>query len=214
MYNFVNIYKDSDIFNNFWTLNPQIKLIEPFNKVFNLDNGDDASSKLMWAIWLFSDPNYINKLGKQPYELKLKAVKIFCEDFDQNDPLISECLKVYPDRCLSPAARAFKMEEESLQNRNEIFKQNYTFDEVITDMNGNPVISKTGIVQIIPGNSSKLDTMRKNSKSIYDQYSQIRQLFEEEAREAKVFGGGETSIIESGELLTLDEGETDIEIIE
>jgi len=204
MYKFIN-GSNGDYSLNFWTLNPQITLINPFRKLYERDTTKDksVSSLEMWCVYMYCDPSYDNKIYRLPPDKKLEAINYLAPNFDKdNDEVIQECIEQYDIHCLTSAARAFKEEEISLLKRAEFIKDApYTFDEIATSRNGDYLYTKQGTPIMIKGTAKDLDAMRKNTLTIYKQYEEVKKMFEEEQGELRVHGGRKESIFEKGELL-------------
>lgn len=194
-----------NIDDDFWAMNPQLALINPFRKLYQRDK--KRSSKEMFSIWMWADPSYENKVYRMPEKEKLSAIRFFYPAFDPDEPLVAECLEQYDTYCLTPAARAFKEEEASLVKRAEFIKTSpYTFDDIAKDAKG-AIIYVAGKPLTTKGTAKDLDAMRANTLKIYTQYAQVRKLFEEEQGEVRIRGGRKESLRERGGLLlsTMDE---------
>lgn len=194
----VNIEED------FWKLNPQLTLLQPFRKLWLRDKV--KSSKEMWCIWMWADPSYENKIYRIPEENRAESIRFYYPEFDPDEPLVRECIEQYDTHCLTPAARAFKEEEASLVKRAEFIKTSpYTFDDVERDSKGG-VIFVSGKPMARKGTAKDLDSMRANTLKIYEQYARVRKIFEEEQGEVRIRGGRKESLRERGGLLedTLD----------
>lgn len=203
MYKFVNS-SNGDYSINFWTLNPQLTLINPFRKLYERDKTKDksVSSLEMWCVYMYCDPSYDNKIFRLPPDKKLEAITYLYNDFNKEEDDIAECIAQYDIYCLTSAAKAFKEEEISLLKRAEFIKAApYTFDEIATSRNGEYMYTKQGSPIVIKGTAKDLDAMRKNTLTIYKQYEEVKKMFEEEQGELRVHGGRKESIFEKGELL-------------
>jgi len=190
---------------DFWKLNPQLMLINPFRKLYLRDK--ELSAKQMWAIWLYADPSYENKVYRMAEADKLDAIRHYWPDFDPDDGLVKECIEQYDTHCLTPAARAFKEEEASLVKRAEFIKSSpYTFDDIAKDSKG-AIVYVAGKPLTLKGTAKDLDAMRANTLKIYEQYAKVRKLFEEEQGEVRIRGGRKESLRERGGLLELNDTE-------
>lgn len=203
MYKLVKI--NTGLFNieeNFWKLNPQLKYMPPFRSLYQLDNGEEHSSKTAWCIWLLQDPSYENKVYRQPPETQNETLHYYYPKFDIDSEIVQEIMAHYDELALSSIARSFKKEDLSMAQRSEFLGTTaYTLDypmtdeetgAVVTDAKGNPIIVK--------GTAVQLDTIRKNSTIIYKQYKEIANMFEEEQTGARVHGGRQLSPRERGGL--------------
>ncbi|RMG73523.1 MAG: hypothetical protein D6711_10685 [Chloroflexi bacterium] len=199
MYLFVNSTEKFNIENNFWELNPQIKYIEPYKKLYDRDTTPDKSksSKEMWCIWLYKDPSYNNKIGKLPDKDKKEAIRSYYPEFNEDDPVIAECMLKYVDHCLTPAARAYMSMETAINNTalkiNELSQNTdeLTLDEYIP-MGGNRF-------QLIKGKLPQLMKLFEQKNKLIEQYFAIKERFEEEQAEERIYGGGKLSLADKGD---------------
>lgn len=173
---------------DFFELNPQHKFISPFNKV--------KDSKLMWAIWLWSDPDPDNKVYRLSHDIKLDTVRRYYKDFDLDDLFVQELIESYSTYYLSPAARAFKEEEESLIHRANMIRR--VQDELSRISQNNPMILAEKETQAL---LSRIDKMRADTLKVYKQYEEVRKIFEIEVKNPKVYGGRKETIREKGDLI-------------
>lgn len=206
-YKFVRIVPPFDIRKNFWENNFQISLIEPFKKAYDSDKSKDKweSSTFMWCLWLSEDPNYDNRIRRMAADQKRSAILTYNPKFDFNDAFTAECLLAYPEHCLTPAAKAFRVEENSLIRRAEfIDNAEYTFPEILKDPKGN-ILYAAGRPLQTPGTAKDIDSMRKLTLDIYKKYDQVRKMFEEEQNELKLFGGGKETPLEKGVLMVIND---------
>lgn len=206
-YRFVKIQFPLDIRKDFWENNFQVSLIEPFKGLYDRDKSKDKSksSKEMYCIFLFCDPSYENKIYRLQIDQKKSAILAYYPDFNFNDPLIAECLLAYPEHCLTPAAKAFRIEEESLVKRTKFIDEaEYTFPEVVKDKNG-AIVYVAGRPMQTPGTAKDIDAMRKLTLDIYKKYDQVRKMFEEEQNELRLFGGGRETALEKNQLVIIED---------
>jgi len=173
---------------DFFELNPQHKFISPFNKV--------KDSKLMWAIWLWSDPDPDNKVYRLSHDIKLDTVRRYYKDFDLDNLFIQELIESYSTYYLSPAARAFKEEEESLIHRANMVRR--VQDELSRISQDNPMVLADKEIQAL---LSRIDKMRADTLKVYKQYEEVRKIFEIEVKNPKVYGGRKETIREKGDLI-------------
>lgn len=177
---------------DFFEINPQHKFISPFNKV--------KDSKLMWAIWLWCDPDPDNKVYRLSRDIKLDTVRRYYSDFDLDDVLTQELIEAYSIYYLSPAARAFKEEEESLIHRANMIRR--VQDELSRISKDNPMVLADKETQAL---LSRIDKMRADTLKVYKQYEEVRKLFEIEVKNPKVYGGRKETIREKGDLVITKE---------
>ncbi|GIV86019.1 MAG: hypothetical protein KatS3mg054_0048 [Chloroflexus sp.] len=193
---------------NFWELNPQIKYISPFAEVYASDTSQDKqkSSRLMWSIWLWTDPDVRNKVWRQAEEVKYQSIKRFNPEFDIYDPEVKKLVEAYEDRMLTPAAREFLREHNTFVQRcRKLASEEYRLDEIMRDAKGQIVTDKTGKPIVIPGNAKQLDEMRKMTPQIASGYLEIYNRFlHEQGAQRKVRGGGVETYFEEEGLMPLD----------
>lgn len=202
-YKFVKINYPISFKDNFDDLNPLIKYIEPFKTLYEADKTKYSDS--MISVYLFCDPSYENKIYRLQIDQKKSAILAYNPDFNFNDPLIAECLLAYPEHCLTPAAKAFRIEEESLVKRTKFIDEaEYTFPEVVKDKNG-AIVYVAGRPMQTPGTAKDIDAMRKLTLDIYKKYDQVRKMFEEEQNELRLFGGGRETALEKNQLVIIED---------
>lgn len=206
MYRFIKINFPVTLKENIWVLNPQLKYIQPYKTLHDTDDGGDKSSAIMTCIILYSDPRYENKIYRLEEKSKMDAITAYCEDFKLDDPLVSEIISSYPNDCLTAAARAFKIEEESLTKRTKFIDEaEYTFPEVVKNKDG-AIVYVGGRPAMTPGTAKDIDAMRKTTLDIYKKYEMVRKMFEEEMRgEIRIYGGGEETLIDEGGLQLIED---------
>jgi hypothetical protein len=204
MYRFVQTPERFDIESNFWNYNYWLKFIKPFDDVFNMDDGKIMSSKFMWAVWLYADPSYQNKIGKLQEDEKKSAISTYNPDFDFKDDLVNKCIVAYDEHCLSDAARILKRTLNNLSRYQEAFEKQMdgtelTFDELV-EVGKNKWINKKGTA------SQLLDVSAKLTKTWKD-YEPIKRVFEEEQHSMQLYGGNKPTIVEEGGLIMLPDEE-------
>lgn len=209
-YKFVNINPPFNIEVNFWKNNPQLKHIQPYKELYDSDTSKDKeeSSKQMWAVWLFIDVNYENKVGKiKDVEARKDAIRSYYPRVDFEDELFNKILTAYPQDCLSPAAKAFQKEQETLVkladeiqeylNNNEL-----TFDREVDTGKG---------LRVLKGTATQAVDMKTKVAKLYPIFDNIRKQFEEEQAQIRIYGGGKETIMESNGLINLNE---EIDVVE
>ena len=181
--------QDSD----FWELNPQLLLHPDFKKLHQQDKskGKTTSSSTMWWVALCYDMDPDNKWRGQLLAEKhalLGAELLGNADFYQRngkllDPLISSYIKLAD----STAKRAFREWEEKMDERRAFIRDTkYTLGE----------INEKGA--FVGGTATILDTMMKNTKSLYDQLGEVLKQLNEESGEGTGKGGAAPSGSDEG----------------
>ena len=160
----INVSKIFDIDNNFWELNPHMKVLSPFCDLFKKDKSKGAvnSSKEMWCIFLCQDPHP----SKNPlYNLSLEDRKEQIKDnfyaIDWDSKLVLECIKAWEEKCLTDTERNFKGWRDKLVERDKFLaSQPYDLE-----------------------NGDALDKMLSNTKKLWDAYKSARdEMLQEENR--------------------------------
>lgn len=198
-----------DINVDFWKNNFLISLIEPFDKIKKKKD----SSKIMWCIWMMKDPNPINPVVKIPEKDRVSAIKRYYPKYKENDKDIIAGLKAYPKTLLSNAAKAFVEEEDLMSDRAEMMKSMSDHCKAQIKKNTENLMNlEEGqeYVSIIETKGFQdtlkvLDTMRKNTKSIYDSYTKISKDFQLEVSKVQIEGGGSEGLLEKGGLPELND---------
>ena len=188
-----------DIRVDFWKSNFELSLVGSFKTAYE-KLGKSKSSKLMWSVYMFTDPSPENKIFKMGYEMKISAIHSYNKNFDPTDELTAKCIEDYNYVLLSPAARTFKQELESLKDREFILNK---ITESLKNLAAeNPLSLADKEIQSL---MDKTDKMRGNSMKIYDNYEKIKKIFDEESGVARLHGGGSENIFEKGGLLELND---------
>lgn len=207
-YQFIKVNPPFDINVNFWSNNPQVALIEPFRELYENDNNPnkETSSKVAWCCWLYSDPNYENKVYRLPIDQKKSTILYYYPEFDFDDEIIKKCLSSYDELLLTPAAKAFKIEEMSLIKRAKFLEESeYSFPTPVLDANGKQVFI-AGKPVFNPGTAKDLDMMRKSTAVIVKEYEKAKKVFEEEQKaDLRVYGGGTETALDKGYLMLIED---------
>ena len=183
---------------NYWQINPIMKTISQFNKLYTSDKSKNKqkSSKIMWAIALFLDPNDSNVWRNVLKEDKIKLIEseyMKGEDFKFSDKQIVELCEVYLDRCITIAEKELVNLEEKLQERGRFIKETpYSLDSYEETEDGKFKRSK--------GTAEQLDKMVVGTYNIHKQYNQIKKDIQEESNSGRTKGGQNESASEKGVL--------------
>lgn len=199
-YKFVNINPPFDIEINFWENNKQLKHIFPYKELHDLDNGGEMSSKTMWCVWLYLDPNYDNKIGKiSDLNEKKSAILSYYPEFNFDDELVNKILTSYPNDCLSKAAKSFRKKQDSLETYAVLLDKYIENNELTFDT------QLPGRSTIVKGTASQYADLTLKLAKIYPLYDKIKKIFEEEQAQIRIFGGGKETLMESNGLTNLSE---------
>lgn len=161
---------------NFWNLNQEIKYMSPFKKLFDSDLSKDKqySSKIMWAIYLYTDPD--SRFARMAEDEKREEIKFnyLNEDFNWEEESIKELIQGYQDKLLTKLQRSYLRLLKKLDDRDSF-------------------ISKTPYNE---KNAKTLDTMFANSSDIYKQLTEIESQLSEERKSGQIKGGRKESLSE------------------
>lgn len=181
---------------NYWTLHPQIRTIKLFGNLFDNDKskGKTESSKLMWAVALYSDPHEQNAWKNINY---IDRQTLIATDFLKNskfnweDENIKALLTCYEEHCLTIGEKELMRLEEKLTQRGDFLKETkYTLDEYE---------EKDGKIKLKKGTAEQLDKMMVNTTKIYEQLDIIKTMMSKEASGANK-GGSKQSASEKKQL--------------
>jgi len=167
-----------------WKANPQLKYFSPYGDLYDADSskGKMVSSRQMWCIVFFSDPDEERNIffRNSPGERKKKILERYGKDIDWDDPLFDRCLKAYPEDCMTIVERALAMEKDQLMQRAELIRSTeLTLDE--TD----PITGKT-----IKGTALQIAALQSSAGKAYESYKQVEELFRDEREATRAYGGG------------------------
>lgn len=167
----INIEED------FWQLNPEICFLQPFKDYYNSTANRVYSSKVMWAIYLFCDPD--SRFARMNEDEKIKEI---CDNYLEQehniftDEVIIKLVEAYEDKILSKLQRSFGRLLKKLEERDNF-------------------ISKTPYNE---KNAATLDKMFANSSAIYEQLKAIEDELETEKKSGNIKGGRKESLSERG----------------
>lgn len=184
---------------NFWIANPQVEYIEPFNEVHAMDNGGEQSSKYMYCVVFFCDPDEEeNKYFRMSEAVRKKNLKNYFPEVDWDNELFKKAVKAYPFECMDSIKRALKEELESAIERAKVISETpYTLDDYMRDNLGNYIYDKGGKPIPIKGTAKQLDDLRKNTAKIYDDIDRtIEKYMSKKADEVRVRGGRKQTLSE------------------
>ena len=166
-----------DIDANYWDVDPQLKVIEPFASLYNEDKTKKkgTSSLYMWAVALHADPeSRLFKIGKESKEniIYNDYIKSKKEDFSWD--VVKEHIEAYKKLYLTQAQRSLVDWEEKLEERGKFLK-------------GVPYTLEDG---------DTLDKMLAATSKLYDHYEKILERLADEEAEGQTKGGRIESISE------------------
>lgn len=191
-----SITKNWNVDLNYWELHPVMKTIPEFRNLFKEDKskGKNSSSKLLWAIAMLIDPNEENPWRNVSLEdKKVLIAEDYLGDkkFKWDDEDIQELINVYISKCLTLMEKELIRYEEKLQQRGDfIAKTDYSLDYYEENDKGKFVMKK--------GTADQLDRMVLNSKKLFEQILEIKDLISQQNAEGKIKGGASESASEKG----------------
>ncbi len=169
-----------DINSNFWSSNPLLKIPEVFAKLYEGDKSPQhsASSKLMWAVALFTDNNPDNKFKDlSETERKDLIIKDFLKEPKFKWGTIEHLIKEYDRLCMTPPKRQLRIFEIKLEDMNEYLKTlNYA------------------------ENSEELVELMLKIPKLHEGLEKIREMINKEGDSGAVRGGAVESASEKGEI--------------
>ena len=183
---------------NYWEANPQVKYIEPFNLLYEMDDGGENSSKYMYCITFFCDPDeQENKYFRMSEEVRKKNLQNYFKEVDWDHPLFIKGLEAYPFECMDSIKRALKQELESAKKRAKLISAEPTLDGYMLDEDGDYIYDKSGKPIWIKGTAKQLDDMRKSTAKIYEDIDRtIERYMSKKADEIRIRGGRKQTLSE------------------
>lgn len=170
---------------NFWELNPWLKIYPPYSKLYKV-YGDELSSKYMIAIFLMCDPDEeANPFFRMEEEYRKKIIKESYVDIPWDDDIVEECLDSYPFDCMDSLERSFKEEKEKLKERAKFIKSmSYTLDipDNPEELDKDMIATQIKVIDM-------MEKMSKNTDAIYKQYERVEEKFIQGKTSAVVRGG-------------------------
>ena len=126
MNTFINVKKEFKPNLNFWELNPHLRYVRPFSELYAEDTSKDkdTSSKHMWCVFYLSEPDEnINLYYRLPLDQLIDTCKNFNPNFDYDNELIQNCIKEYPETCLTVMERMLKITKDLFKKRTLFLKE-------------------------------------------------------------------------------------------
>lgn len=183
---FSKVSKPINADENFWELNPWLKIHPPYSRLLK-KHGEELSSRYMIAIFLMCDPDEeANPFFRMDEEYRKKTIAANYIKIDWEDKLIAECLESYPFDCMDSVERSFKEEKEKLKERAKFMKSmSYKLDlpESTDDEFDKEVFAAQ--LKVI----DLMEKMAKNTDAIYKQYEKVEDKFIKGKTSAVVRGG-------------------------
>lgn len=181
---------------DFWELNPWLKIHPPYSKLFK-KLGAKESSKVMIAVFLMCDPDEeMNPFFRMDEMTKRQVIEEEYVKVDWDDSIVTECLDSYPFDCLTSVERIFREEKEKLKERAKFIKATqYKLDlpDTPEELDKDLVTTQIRIIDL-------LEKMAKNTESIYAQYEKVEEKFIQGKSSAIAKGGRRLSRAEKREV--------------
>ena len=193
---FAKVNKPVNPDDDFWELNPWLKIHPPYSKLYK-ELGAKESSKVMIAVFLMCDPDEeMNPFFRMDEMTKRQVIEEEYVKVDWDDPIITECLDSYPFDCLTSVERIFREEKEKLKERAKFIKATqYKLDipDNPEDLDKDLVTTQIRIIDL-------LEKMAKNTESVYAQYEKVEEKFIQGKSSAIAKGGRRLSRAEKREV--------------
>lgn len=167
------VYQDE----HFHNVYPELQFMSPFAELYKTYDDKELVSKLCWYVCMYADPK--SRLYQLPKDIRKKELDTNFLGADSEDyPELSIAIDTYQTKCLSPIQRSFMVWKNKLEEREELLNSNpYTMD-----------------------NAELMDKLVTNSAKAYDAYKKAEAEYLKEEAESSVWGGGEESLSEKGEI--------------
>lgn len=168
---------------DFWKVNPQMQIIEPFKTLFKSDRSESKhkSSKMMWFIALCYDQSSSNHIRNLPLSDKHEMLsdELFKDKkyYSQNKADFLPYITAYIDLCDTPAMRALRVWNDKM-------------------------LERAKLLESVPYTMENLDPLDKaigSTKKLYDDYARIlKEINSEDGEVEGNRGGGESSLTDKG----------------
>ena len=168
------IVKDYQANASFWDLNPQLKAIPPFSKLYRSDKSKNKkiSSSKGWAVFLYAETSQRSLFNMYPEDEKRKLIE---EEFNISIKDLKEEIDWYKENAIPNEAKLLEQYRQFLTRRIEfITTQEYNFET-----------------------QEQLDRAASQSKRIWDDYLKVKKEYDD-YEEKQGQGGRELSATEQG----------------
>lgn len=169
----MGLLQATNIEENFFYLNPEIKYMTPFKEFYDSDlsKGKEYSSKIMWAIYLHSDPD--SRFYRMDSGERKKEISNYTQ-INWEDESIKKLVAGYEHRLLTKLQQSYVRLLSKLEQRDDF-------------------IAKTPFTE---KNAPVLDKMFANSSAIYQQLLTIENDLSAEKKSGQIKGGRTESAAE------------------
>lgn len=168
------IVKDYQANSSFWELNPQLKGLPPFAKLYRNDKSKNKrlSSAKGWAIFLYAETSQRSLFNMYPEDEKKQLIE---EEFNVSLKDLKEEIDWYKENAIPEEAKQLEQYKQFLRRRTEwITSQDYNFET-----------------------REELDRAASQSKKIWDDYLKVKKEYDD-YEEKQGQGGRELSATEQG----------------
>ncbi len=164
---------------NFWQLNPELKIPPSFKRLYDSDKNKDKknSSALCWAVYLLIDTE--SKFASLPEDDKKELIaNDYLKEPKFDWKQLDEAINTYQELVLTPAKRALIGWNNKMMERDKFLRE--TKYEIET--------------------CDSLDKMLSNTKKLYDDYQRVIKDLEEEKTKQQNKGNRRASLSDTGEI--------------
>ena len=144
-----------DVTSNFWKVNPQLQLI--YSDIYKSDKSKDKSdsSKLMWAIVLYTDNTDENKYVNLNQKERLTLIhKDLLKEFNADDN--KENIKTYESLFLTKVQKSLRNLELKLEERDE-FIASHKYDEMTYEMLDKMLVASDKLYKLLASAMEEFD---------------------------------------------------------
>ena len=177
-FKFINFPTTLDIFKaNFNKLNPLVKYISPFNKLYE-KYSEKEYNKIMWAITVLNYPDEKkNILYREDEPTRKKIIKRELGiEFKRED--VVQASEMFSVKCLTAVQRSLKEEIDTLVKR-ATYMKGFDYNEAT-------------LKEI-----KDFEYLRSQTSKIYERYEQLQdKLLKEDKTEGEVYGGRQETLAE------------------
>lgn len=170
---------------NFWTVNPQLTVIPEFKALLDKDKskGKEGSSRIMWAIALFSDLG--SKLRTLPESDRKNIInKEILEDPKFDWSTINDLIKVWVKDFMSPAQKQLALWENYMHEKNGYMAN--LMEQLRTEYRKDV--------------ADEVEKKLLSNGALFDEYNRLLDLLAQEEDIGRVKGGGQESLTEKMEI--------------
>ena len=178
---------------NFWTNNSPFRLIDPFSKIYDSDKSKNKieSSKLMWCLWLLTNPATHNPIRRLSKEEKLKSIKHYYSKFSLRTKLMKMAFEKFEMFAYTTAAKNFRESEDFLVRRKSLInsmmekleriEKGEELKEYTSKVTGETYTTPVDLFdKEVQAGIKSLEARMKKTEAIYKAFDSARAVFEQE----------------------------------